>query len=63
MVLAEDHDDHTDGISALGIAFTDAMGDLHAVSIPFPPALRDAQGERHRSPPAASRGSARVLGS
>lgn len=34
--LAEDHDDHTDGISALGIAFTDAMGDLHAVSIPVP---------------------------
>lgn len=34
--LAEDHDDHTEGISALGIAFTDAAGDLHAVSIPVP---------------------------
>lgn len=34
--LAEDHDDHTDGISALGFAFTDAVGDLHAVSVPVP---------------------------
>jgi DNA-binding IclR family transcriptional regulator len=34
--LAEDHDDHTEGISALGIAFTDVAGDLHAVSIPVP---------------------------
>lgn len=34
--LAEDLDDHTAGISALGIAFADAMGDLHAVSIPVP---------------------------
>jgi len=34
--LAEDHDDHTEGISALGTAFTDAVGDLHAVSVPVP---------------------------
>lgn len=34
--LAEDHDDHTDGISALGFAFADSAGDLHAVSIPVP---------------------------
>lgn len=34
--LAEDHDDHTDGISALGFAFTDVVGDLHSVSVPIP---------------------------
>lgn len=34
--LAEDHDDHTEGISALGFAFADSVGDLHAVSIPVP---------------------------
>ncbi|MGL4235251.1 IclR family transcriptional regulator [Tabrizicola sp.] len=34
--LAEDIDDHTDGISALGIAFADLAGDLHAISVPIP---------------------------
>lgn len=34
--LAEDRDDHTRGISALGFAFTDVAGDLHAVSVPIP---------------------------
>jgi DNA-binding IclR family transcriptional regulator len=34
--LAEDLDDHTDGISALGIAFADLAGDLHAISVPVP---------------------------
>lgn len=34
--LAEDDDDHTEGISALGFAFADAVGDLHAVSVPVP---------------------------
>ncbi len=34
--LAEDHDDHTDGISALGFAFADTVGDLHAISVPVP---------------------------
>ena len=34
--LAEDTDDHTDGISALGIAFADPAGDLHAISVPVP---------------------------
>lgn len=34
--FAEDHDDHTDGISALGFAFTDVVGDLHAISVPIP---------------------------
>ncbi len=34
--LATDTDDHTDGISALGIAFADLAGDLHAISVPIP---------------------------
>jgi DNA-binding IclR family transcriptional regulator len=34
--LAEDHDDHTEGISALGLAFRDLTGTLHAISVPVP---------------------------
>jgi DNA-binding IclR family transcriptional regulator len=34
--LAEDNDDHTEGISAIGLAFTDLVGDLHAISVPIP---------------------------
>jgi DNA-binding IclR family transcriptional regulator len=34
--IARDLDHHTDGISALGIAFRDGAGDLHAISVPIP---------------------------
>jgi DNA-binding IclR family transcriptional regulator len=34
--LAEDDGEHTEGISALGFAFTDLAGDLHAISVPVP---------------------------
>lgn len=34
--LAEDNGDHTEGISALGFAFSDLAGDLHAISVPVP---------------------------
>ncbi len=41
--LAEDRDAHTEGISALGIAFTDPVGDLHAISVPVPTPRYDGQ--------------------
>lgn len=34
--LAYDLDDHTPGISAIGFAFRDTAGDLHAISVPVP---------------------------
>lgn len=34
--LAYDLDEHTEGISAIGFAFADWSGDLHAVSVPIP---------------------------
>ncbi|MCF1710305.1 IclR family transcriptional regulator [Tabrizicola sp. J26] len=34
--LAEDDGEHTEGIIALGFAFTDLAGDLHAISVPVP---------------------------
>jgi len=34
--LAYDLDEHTDGISAIGLAFRDWLGDLHAISVPVP---------------------------
>jgi len=34
--LAFDEDEHTDGISAIGIAFKDAAGDLYSISVPIP---------------------------
>ena len=34
--LAQDRDDHTSGISAIGFAFRDLAGDLHAISVPIP---------------------------
>lgn len=34
--LAYDLDEHTEGISAVGFAFADRSGDLHAVSVPVP---------------------------
>ena len=36
--VAIDQDEHTAGISAVGIAFRDWKGDLHAVSVPTPSA-------------------------
>lgn len=34
--LAYDLDEHTDGISAIGIAFRDWMGNLYSISVPMP---------------------------
>ncbi len=34
--FAEDLDDHTEGISAVGIAFRDLAGDVYAISVPIP---------------------------
>lgn len=34
--LAYDRDEHTPGISAIGAAFADSAGELHAVSVPIP---------------------------
>ena len=34
--FAEDLDDHTKGISAIGIAFRDLPGDVYAISVPIP---------------------------
>lgn len=34
--LAYDNDEHSDGISAIGFAFHDLAGELHAISVPVP---------------------------
>ena len=34
--FAEDNDDHTDGISAIGAAFRDPCGEIFAISVPIP---------------------------
>lgn len=34
--FAEDNDDHTEGISAIGIAFRDFSGEVFAISLPIP---------------------------
>jgi DNA-binding IclR family transcriptional regulator len=34
--FAEDNDDHTEGISAVGIAFRDLTGEIFAISVPIP---------------------------
>jgi DNA-binding IclR family transcriptional regulator len=34
--LAYDTDEHSDGISAMGFAFTDLAGEIHAISVPVP---------------------------
>ena len=34
--FAEDNDDHTEGISAVGIAFYDLAGEAFAISVPIP---------------------------
>ncbi len=41
--IAYDLDEHTDGISAAGIAFRDWSGDLHAISVPVPSTRFEAQ--------------------
>lgn len=44
--LAQDLDDHTEGVSALGIAFADLTGTLHAISVPVPTSRFADQRER-----------------
>lgn len=44
--IAQDLDDHTDGVSALGIAFADLTGALHAISVPVPSSRFAEQRER-----------------
>jgi DNA-binding IclR family transcriptional regulator len=34
--FAEDNDDHTEGISAIGVAFRDLAGEIFAISVPIP---------------------------
>ena len=41
--FAEDLDDHTQGISAIGIAFRDAAGEIYAISVPIPSSRFDGQ--------------------
>lgn len=43
--LAEDLDNHSEGICALGMAFTDLAGDLHAISVPVPTPRYEGQRE------------------
>lgn len=43
--VAYDLDEHTEGISAAGIAFRDWRGALHAISVPVPTARFEAQRE------------------
>jgi DNA-binding IclR family transcriptional regulator len=44
--LAFDEDEHTPGISAVGISFFDPKGDLYAVSVPIPTSRFQMQRER-----------------
>lgn len=44
--LAYDLDEHTDGISAIGIGFHDWTGDLHAISVPVPSTRFEEKRER-----------------
>ncbi|KPA21823.1 HTH-type transcriptional regulator SrpS [Shimia sp. SK013] len=41
--LAYDLDEHSGGVSAIGFAFEDWAGDLHAISVPVPSSRYDAQ--------------------
>ncbi|MFN4100556.1 MAG: IclR family transcriptional regulator C-terminal domain-containing protein, partial [Pararhodobacter sp.] len=34
--IAHDRDEHTPGISAIGFAFRDRGGEIHAISVPVP---------------------------
>jgi DNA-binding IclR family transcriptional regulator len=43
--LAKDQDAHTEGISALGFAFSDPVGDLHAISVPVPTSRYESQSQ------------------
>lgn len=43
--LAFDLNEHTDGISAVGFAFKDWVGDLHSISVPVPSMRFDSQRE------------------
>ncbi len=44
--LAYDIDEHTHGISAIGFAFRDWGGDLHAISVPMPSTRFDSAREK-----------------
>lgn len=44
--LAFDEDEHTPGISAVGLGFVDPKGDLYAVSVPIPTSRFTEQRER-----------------
>lgn len=44
--LAHDVEEHTAGIAAIGIAFTDWSGDLHAVSVPVPASRYESAREK-----------------
>ena len=44
--LAYDMDEHTSGISAIGVAFTDWIGVPHAISVPIPSTRFEAQKRR-----------------
>lgn len=44
--LALDEEDHTQGISAIGLAFADPQGDRYAVSVPVPTSRFERQRER-----------------
>ncbi len=41
--LAYDLDEHSGGVSAIGFAFRDWVGDLHAISVPVPSSRFEAQ--------------------
>jgi DNA-binding IclR family transcriptional regulator len=44
--LARDDDEHTDGISAIGFAFEDWLGNIHAISVPVPTSRFSRQNEK-----------------
>lgn len=44
--IAHDLEEHTPGISAIGIAFRDLLGEVHAISVPVPTSRFEAKRER-----------------
>ncbi len=54
--IAYDLDEHTEGISAVGIGFSDRNGDLYAVSIPTPTSRFRKTGDKMAKEIAALRG-------